>query len=133
MVDEFNLALGQRLRAARRRRGWSLGEVETNTVGEFKASVLGAYERGERAISVQRFVRLAEMYAVSAGELLPAAASDGFVIDLDALSDEPVEIVDMYLAAIQLLRRKTGDAEVRQSDRAIIGSLMQTRRSVPVD
>ena len=133
MVDEFNLALGQRLRAARRRRGWSLGEVETNTVGEFKASVLGAYERGERAISVQRFVRLAEMYAVSAGELLPAAASDGFVIDLDALSDEPVEIVDMYLAAIQLLRRKTGDAEVRQSDRAIIGSLMQIRRSVPVD
>ncbi len=133
MVDEFNLALGQRLRAARRRRGWSLGEVETNTQGEFKASVLGAYERGERAISVQRFVRLAEMYAVSAGELLPAAASDGFVIDLDALSDEPVEIVDMYLAAIQLLRRETGDAEVRQSDRAIIGSLMQSRRSVPVD
>ena len=133
MADEFNLALGQRLRAARRRRGWSLGEVETNTQGEFKASVLGAYERGERAISVQRFVRLAEMYAVSAGELLPAAASDGFVIDLDALSDEPVEIVDMYLAAIQLLRRETGDAEVRQSDRAIIGSLMQSRRSVPVD
>ena len=133
MVDEFNLALGQRLRAARRRRGWSLGEVETNTQGEFKASVLGAYERGERAISVQRFVRLAEMYAVSAGELLPAAASDGFVIDLDALSDEPVEIVDMYLAAIQLLRRETGDAEVRQSDRAIIGSLMQSRRSAPVD
>lgn len=133
MVDEFNLALGQRLRAARRRRGWSLGEVETNTQGEFKASVLGAYERGERAISVQRFVRLAEMYAVSASELLPAAASDGFVIDLDALSDEPVEIVDMYLAAIQLLRRETGDAEVRQSDRAIIGSLMQSRRSVPVD
>ena len=133
MVDEFNLALGQRLRAARRRRGWSLGEVETNTQGEFKASVLGAYERGERAISVQRFVGLAEMYAVSAGELLPAAASDGFVIDLDALSDEPVEIVDMYLAAIQLLRRETGDAEVRQSDRAIIGSLMQSRRSVPVD
>ena len=133
MVDEFDLALGQRLRAARRRRGWSLGEVQTNTQGEFKASVLGAYERGERAISVQRFVRLAETYAVSAGELLPAAASDGFVIDLDALSDEPVEIVDMYLAAIQLLRRKTGDAEVRQSDRAIIGSLMQSRRSVPVD
>ena len=133
MVDEFNLALGQRLRAARRRRGWSLGEVETNTQGEFKASVLGAYERGERAISVQRFVRLAEMYAVSASELLPAAAADGFVIDLDALSDEPVEIVDMYLAAIQLLRRETGDAEVRQSDRAIIGSLMQSRRSVPVD
>lgn len=133
MVDEFNLALGQRLRAARRRRGWSLGEVETNTQGEFKASVLGAYERGERAISVQRFVRLADMYAVSAGELLPAAASDGFVIDLDALSDEPVEIVDMYLAAIQLLRREAGDAEVRQSDRAIIGSLMQSRRSVPVD
>ena len=38
---------------------------------EFKASVLGAYERGERAISVPRLLRLAEIYEVPADQLLP--------------------------------------------------------------
>jgi len=124
--DEFNVSLGKRLRAARRRRGWSLGEVENQTAGEFKASVVGAYERGERAISVHRFVRLAQVYEVVPSELLPVAATpDGMVIDLDAVaSDEGGELVERYLAAIQLLRRSPGTREVRQSDRAIIGSLL---------
>ena len=38
---------------------------------EFKASVLGAYERGERAISVPRLQRLAELYDVPVDQLLP--------------------------------------------------------------
>ena len=41
---------------------------------EFKASVLGAYERGERAISVPRLMRLAEVYDVPADTLLPREA-----------------------------------------------------------
>ena len=39
---------------------------------EFKASVLGAYERGERAISVPRLQRLARFYNVPVDQLLPA-------------------------------------------------------------
>ena len=126
MTDEFNKALGQRLRAARRQRGWSLGEIEAQTEGEFKASVVGAYERGERAISVQRFVRLAEIYGVAAPELLPAPTPiSGLVIDLDTLSeDDSGDLVDRYLAAIQLLRKETSSNVVRQSDRAIISSLL---------
>ena len=100
MGDEFNYVLGQRLRAARRQRGWSLGDVEQNTAGEFKASVVGAYERGERAISVHRFVRLAEAYATSAPDLLPAPPDPDLVIDLDALNDDNGDLVDRYLAAI---------------------------------
>ena len=38
---------------------------------EFKASVLGAYERGERAISVPRLQRLARFYSVPVDQLLP--------------------------------------------------------------
>ncbi len=126
MADEFNVSLGRRLRAARRRRGWSLGEVERQTGGEFKASVVGAYERGERAISVQRFVKLAEVYEVAPAELLPLAPSGReLVIDLDAVAtDAGGEMVERYLAAIQLLRRSPGSREVRQSDRAIISSLL---------
>ena len=127
MTDEFNKALGQRLRAARRQRGWSLGEIETQTEGEYKASVVGAYERGERAISVQRFARLAEIYGIAAPELLPTPSPvSGLVIDLDALSeDDSGDLVDRYLAAIQLLRKETSPNIVRQSDRAIISSLLQ--------
>lgn len=127
MTDEFNVSLGQRLRAARRQRGWSLGEIEAQTEGEFKASVVGAYERGERAISVQRFVRLAEVYGVPANEILPIPEPvAGLVIDLEALSeDDSGDLVDKYLAAIQLLRKDGGPNVVRQSDRAIISSLLQ--------
>lgn len=131
MVEQFNVSLGQRLRAARRQRGWSLGDVESRTDGEFKASVVGAYERGERAISVQRFVRLARSYGVPASELLPPVKEgEGLVIDLDALSAEGSDdLVERYLAAIQLLRKEPGDMEVRNSDRAIINSLTQSRQT----
>ena len=129
MVDRFSVALGGRLRAARRQRGWSLGEVESYTKGEYKASVVGAYERGERAISVQRFVRIAEIYGVPAADLLPVAEREGGVaIDLDAIGAESSdEIVERYLAAIQLLRKESTSAEVRYADKAVISSLLQSR------
>lgn len=134
MVEDFNYALGQRLRAARRHRGWSLGEVESNTDGEFKASVVGAYERGERAISVQRFSRLAEIYGTPASELLPAAVTyTGLTIDIDALSDGGGDLVERYLAAIQMLRKSPGVDEVRESDRVVISSLLHSAPTAPKD
>lgn len=129
MVDDFNVALGQRLRAARRHRGWSLGDVESHTEGEFKASVVGAYERGERAISVQRLVNLADIYGASASELLPVGSDPDVVIDLDALSNDDGDLVERYLAAIQMMRKSPGVDEVRDSDRAVISSLLQAVRS----
>lgn len=126
MSDRFSVSLGQRLRAARRQRGWSLGEVESQTEGEFKASVVGAYERGERAISVQRFARLSDVYGIHPNELLPVEPAQNLVVDLDAIeSGAGDDLVERYLAAIQLLRREPGTREVRQSDRAIIASLLR--------
>src|ERR1700674_1757096 len=63
--------VGERLRAIRRQKGLSLHDVEARSNLEFKASVLGAYERGERAISVPRLLRLSEIYEVPGDQLLP--------------------------------------------------------------
>ena len=73
--DDANARLrpqGRRATAAiRRQKRLSLQEVEARPSQEFKASVLGAYERGERAISVPRLQRLARFYRVPVDQLLP--------------------------------------------------------------
>ena len=48
--SQYGRAVGERLRHIRRQKRLSLQEVEAASDQEFKASVLGAYERGERAI-----------------------------------------------------------------------------------
>ena len=69
-------AVGSRLRAVRKQMRLSLQAVEAMSDQEFKASVLGAYERGERAISVPRLQRLARLYDVPVDQLLPQDESD---------------------------------------------------------
>jgi hypothetical protein len=51
--------------------------VEEASQREFKASVLGAYERGERVISVLRLQRLAEFYRVPVDQVLPRPGTPG--------------------------------------------------------
>ncbi len=67
----YAIALGNRLRSVRKQKHLSLQAVEAISHQEFKASVLGAYERGERAISVPRLQRLATIYSVPVDQLLP--------------------------------------------------------------
>lgn len=132
MEERFNLALGGRLRAARRHRGLSLTEVEQLSEQEFKASVLGAYERGERALSVQRLVRLAALYEMPVKHLLPVEgdseeAESPMSIDLDTIATaEESAIVDRFLSSIHLMRRPdTGGMAVRRSDMAILSSMLE--------
>lgn len=68
---DYARAVGSRLRAVRKQMRLSLQAVEAMSDQEFKASVLGAYERGERAISVPRLQRLAKLYDVPVDQLLP--------------------------------------------------------------
>lgn len=63
--------VGERLRSARKRRQMTLGDVEAVSGGEFRISVLGAYERGARGVAVHRLLRLAEIYGVHPADLLP--------------------------------------------------------------
>src|SRR5205823_10867773 len=88
----YGRKVGERLRAIRRQKGLSLQDVEAASKQEFKASVLGAYERGERAISVPRLQRLARFYTVPVDQLLPREDADvrGDVVDLtEASPDSP--------------------------------------------
>src|SRR5579862_4287051 len=64
-------SVGARLRVVRKQMRLSLQAVEAMSDQEFKASVLGAYERGERAISVPRLQRLAKLYDVPVDQFLP--------------------------------------------------------------
>jgi transcriptional regulator with XRE-family HTH domain len=80
-MDESNPAyakeVGIRLRDIRRQQGLSLQAVAEASEREFKASVLGAYERGERMISVLRLQRLAQLYSVPVDQLLPRVSTTG--------------------------------------------------------
>ncbi len=128
----YSRRVGQRLRAIRRQKRLSLQEVETSSNEEFKASVLGAYERGERAISVPRLQRLARFYNVPVDQLLPEDGPDFGLGDqiepatelaplrgngggampvtidltrLEALSGPEADMLNRYLTMIQVQRQ----------------------------
>ena len=67
----YNEQVGKRLRSIRKQRGLSLQDVQRLSEQEFKAAVLGAYERGERSLSLPRLQRLAKFYGVPINQLLP--------------------------------------------------------------
>lgn len=52
------------LRQLRKKRGMTLRECEEESGGRFKAVVMGSYERGTRAISLQRLQEIADFYHV---------------------------------------------------------------------
>ena len=85
--DAYSRKVGERLRAIRRQKRLSLQEVEANSAQEFKASVLGAYERGERAISVPRLRKLASFYSVPVDQLLPIEGAPDFGVDVEDTID----------------------------------------------
>jgi transcriptional regulator with XRE-family HTH domain len=68
--DRLPRCAGKVLRGARERLGLTLEAVGLRSHGRFKPSALGGYERGERSISLERFVALAELYEVPADSLL---------------------------------------------------------------
>ncbi len=139
--------VGERLRAIRRQKGLSLHDVEARSSLEFKASVLGAYERGERAISVPRLLRLAEIYEVPGDQLLPRelegeislvdnnGASNGidlnakFTIDLvrlHELDDPDAHILDRFATSLQRERQDFNGRmlTIRRSDLRVLAACM---------
>lgn len=128
--DAASRALGDRLRWVRLQQDRSLQDVESLSGGDLKASVLGAYERGERAVSLPRLQALATFYGVPVAELLPVpdrpsggqmpAPDHHLVIDLSALEQardrEPA--LARYVQAIQARRGDWGGRvlTVRASD-----------------
>jgi transcriptional regulator with XRE-family HTH domain len=141
----YSRKVGDRLRVIRRQKRLSLQEVEATSKDEFKASVLGAYERGERAISVPRLERLAKFYNVPVDQLLPRedisvpsdqdpVASRKIAIDLVKLSQltgQPFEMLIRFLRMIQVQRQDFNGKviTVRGDDQRAIAAMLD----VPVD
>jgi len=124
--DDYSIRLGERIRVIRRQKRLSLQDVEARSEAEFKASVLGAYERGERAVSVPRLHRLAEFYDVPVDQLLPAADVE---VVVEAVGEEPpawlpgqkvvIDLVAMVNAVgpeVELIRRYLGIIQVKRQD-----------------
>jgi transcriptional regulator with XRE-family HTH domain len=160
--DELNEAaspygrrVGERLRAIRRQKRLSLQDVEAQSSQEFKASVLGAYERGERAISVPRLERLARYYNVPVDQLLPRslAGSDGSnmvdltgrtgraagvsidLTQLDAVARPEGEMLGRYLVMIQVQRQDFNGRilTIRQDDLRAVACILGVEIDEAVD
>ena len=115
----FTRAVGERIRAIRKQKKWSLGELEAQSNNEFKASVVGAYERGERAISVPRLEGIARLLGVPVDQLLPssqervndarpAGAAVKLRIDVAKLSTfegTQFKMLERYLRMLQVKRQ----------------------------
>jgi transcriptional regulator with XRE-family HTH domain len=71
-VDDLDIEMrvGLRLREIRKSRRLSLSEVYNTSDHNFKASVLGSWERGERAISLSRLRQLCTFYGVTLESVL---------------------------------------------------------------
>lgn len=109
-------ALGEVLRDARRHRGLTLREASTLSGTRFKPSAIGGYERGERAISVERFCDLAALYGVPPdrllGEVLDRVTPEGrveVVVDLTELELLPGEEPRIAAELVERVRRQRGD------------------------
>ena len=114
--------VGSRLRGIRRQKRLSLQDVEATSHQEFKASVLGAYERGERAISVPRLQRLARFYRVPVDQLLPGDDGPDFgprpgdtdlLIDLTGTAKSEDRAVKIDLTAMEHLAGPDADMLTR--------------------
>ncbi len=161
MVDEsmettsaYGRRVGERLRAIRRQKRLSLQEVEANSEQEFKASVLGAYERGERAISVPRLERLAHFYNVPVDQLLPRTTMVGItpgtvdlteqtgragvtidITQLESVSGAEGEMLGRYLGMIQVQRQDFNGRvlTVRQDDLRALACILGVEFDDAVD
>lgn len=133
----YSIRVGERLRAIRLQRGMSLQDVHSTTNGEFKAAVLGAYERGERSLSLPRLKRLAGYYEVPVSQLLPEedlyqptpTSEGGVSIDLnrvESLDAETARVVERFLQRIQVQRQDFNGKvlTIRASDVALLSMML---------
>lgn len=140
-MPTYNELVGRRLRSIRKQRGLSLQDVQRLSDQEFKAAVLGAYERGERSLSLPRLHRLSEFFGVPITQLLPqdetaeqpitALPAGGLTIDLNMienLSGQDSVVVERFLRGIQMLRQDFNGKvlTIRQDDLRTLSLLLDT-------
>jgi len=122
-----NIEIGRRMRAARKKRGWTIAEMAT--IGKIKAVVIGSYERGSRNMPISRLGEVARILGVDVAYLLgqPLGRQDSALVltlDLRAISrpsftnPDRLALVVSYCAGI-VKKRSDWNGEVlsiRESD-----------------
>lgn len=63
-MNEIEKHCAATIRELRKKKGLTLKECEELSHGRFKAVVMGSYERGSRAISLERLQEIADFYGV---------------------------------------------------------------------
>ncbi|HSR15521.1 MAG TPA: helix-turn-helix domain-containing protein [Gemmatimonadales bacterium] len=140
MEPTYNELVGARLRSIRKQRGLSLQDVQRLSSGEFKAAVVGAYERGERSLSLPRLRRLADFFQVPLTQFLPQEEkgertmtplpSGGVTIDLnrmEGLSGTEAAMFDRFLRSIQMMRQDFNGKvlTIRRDDLRLLALLLE--------
>jgi transcriptional regulator with XRE-family HTH domain len=127
-MGDYAKALGAKLRGIRQQQGLSLHGVEQKSGGRWKAVVVGSYERGDRAVTVQKLAELADFYGVPVVELLPegrvpsgAEPATKIVINLERLQQLPAEKVGPLARYAATIQSQRGDyngkvLSIRQDD-----------------
>ena len=140
-MSGYSQRVGARLRSLRKQRGLTLQQVEVLSSKRLKGSLLAAYERGDRNISVSRLHQIAMLYAVPVTQLLPDEPDVGaepeapskMAVDLEKLSGLPERQgaqLSRHIATLQQQRRDFDTAIVtfRTND---LEELAQAYRTTP--
>ena len=108
-VNRLREAIGAVLRQAREDRDLTLRDVQARSMGRFKPSSLGGYERGEREISVHRFCELAAVYQIPPDRLLAS------VLDRVAPEGRAEVVAGRYASGRRFPRASPGSRGSRPS------------------
>lgn len=110
--------IGSRLRRIRQQQQLSLADVQERSGGRWKAVVVGAYERGDRAVTITRLAELADFYGVPLIDLLPeppaaraepATAPSHVTLDLTRLARAASPEAAAVARFADQVRRQRGD------------------------
>lgn len=138
---DYATALGERLRNIRVQKGMSLQDVQQTSRGKWKAAVVGAYERGDRNVTVARLSELASFYGVPVSEILPgddnpvapgqAEGRRRVVLDLEGLDKVPESDRDPLARFTHAIQIQRGDYNgrvltIREDDLMALALLYQT-------
>jgi len=115
-MDDFPRRVGARLRELRRLRGFTLQQVEVLSNRRLKGSLLAAYERGDRNISVARLHQISTLYNLPVSELLPEEGASErplrpprLAVDLARLRALPTKQASILARYVSQLQRSRGD------------------------
>ena len=105
--------LQSQLRKVRISKGLTLSQVSILSKGTISAIALGSYERGDRSISAEKLLELAQLYQVPVSELMSPTEkgirSGRVIIDVNKLANNHDDSNDAALKIIQRIAHMRHD------------------------